>query len=399
MKIEDIRIDKEFAKRLPKPPEREFQALVDSVNEFGIVVPLSVTRDGLLLDGHRRLEAAQKAGLSSVPVSRYNLSDQGGWEKTVAILTNLHRRHLNEAQRADLGSSLLRVERKKANDRQRAGKGADGSGGRGKKKPSSHGNRKVSTEDEAVAKVARDVGVSRNTMYRVQAVKKADPKLAKDMLAGKVSVASANRALQRKAAEKLKDEAPKLDGNAAHVVNDLSSPALEGAFRTIYLDPPWGYLDQTVRGAAANQYPTLSLQDLCDQFGTPLKWLANPKGAHMWLWTTWPMLRDGAPQKFLSACGFEWKSEIVWDKQSMGLGRWVRKQTEILILGVRGKQDRLREDVADLVSIKHDRGKHSAKPEAFRDLVESFSPGPYIEIFARGAEPRKGWLFHGFEAP
>lgn len=43
------------------------------------------------------------------------------------------------------------------------------------------------------------------------------------------------------------------------------------------------------------------------------------------------------------------------------------------------------------------RGEHSAKPEAFLDLVEQVSPGPYVELFARA--PRLGWdsWGHGYE--
>jgi N6-adenosine-specific RNA methylase IME4 len=39
------------------------------------------------------------------------------------------------------------------------------------------------------------------------------------------------------------------------------------------------------------------------------------------------------------------------------------------------------------------RGEHSAKPDAFLDLVEQVSPGPYVELFARRA--RFGWDYWG----
>lgn len=39
------------------------------------------------------------------------------------------------------------------------------------------------------------------------------------------------------------------------------------------------------------------------------------------------------------------------------------------------------------------RGAHSAKPEAFLDMVERVSPGPYLELFARRA--RFGWDYAG----
>ena len=39
---------------------------------------------------------------------------------------------------------------------------------------------------------------------------------------------------------------------------------------------------------------------------------------------------------------------------------------------------------------------HSSKPEAFLDLVEQVSPGPYLELFAR--RQRLGWDTWGNEA-
>lgn len=42
------------------------------------------------------------------------------------------------------------------------------------------------------------------------------------------------------------------------------------------------------------------------------------------------------------------------------------------------------------------RGKHSAKPDAFLDIVEQVSPGPYVELFAR--RDRLGWDTWGNES-
>jgi N6-adenosine-specific RNA methylase IME4 len=39
---------------------------------------------------------------------------------------------------------------------------------------------------------------------------------------------------------------------------------------------------------------------------------------------------------------------------------------------------------------------HSQKPEAFLDLIERVSPGPYVELFAR--RDRLGWDTWGNEA-
>jgi hypothetical protein len=47
-----------------------------------------------------------------------------------------------------------------------------------------------------------------------------------------------------------------------------------------------------------------------------------------------------------------------------------------------------------------ERGKpwHSAKPLAFLDLVESMSPGPYLELFSRGDRSPAGLELLGHES-
>lgn len=73
-----------------------------------------------------------------------------------------------------------------------------------------------------------------------------------------------------------------------------------------------------------------------------------------------------------------------------------------------GADDRFDADVRLVNDHRHDalkcdtrwwtwpRGKHSAKPEAFLDLVEALSPGPYVELFAR--RDRLGWDTWGNES-
>ncbi len=46
-------------------------------------------------------------------------------------------------------------------------------------------------KDRATERVAKSIGASRKTLERVEAVKKADPELARRMLDGKISIAGA----------------------------------------------------------------------------------------------------------------------------------------------------------------------------------------------------------------
>ena len=124
--------------------------------------------------------------------------------------------------------------------------------------------------------------------------------------------------------------------------------------------------------------------------------------AHLYLWVPNALLPEGI--KVLEAWGFSYKSNIVWHKvrkdggpDGRGVGFYFRNVTELVLFGVRGKNARTlapgRRQVNFLATQKRE---HSRKPDEFYDIVESCSPGPYLELFARG--PRDGWDVWGNQA-
>jgi N6-adenosine-specific RNA methylase IME4 len=148
-----------------------------------------------------------------------------------------------------------------------------------------------------------------------------------------------------------------------------------GHYGTVYADPPWPYDNQGTRAAASYHYPTMSIDDICR---LPVSGRVKTK-AHLWLWTTNSFLREAFD--VVDAWGFEYKSAMVWAKPQLGLGNYVRVSHELLLIASRGN---LAGRATDQRSwLEHDRMKHSAKPEVFRQVIEEISPGPYLELFAR----------------
>ena len=80
-------------------------------------------------------------------------------------------------------------------------------------------------------------------------------------------------------------------------------------------------------------------------------------------------------------------------KIQIGMGRQVRNAHEVCLVATRGRPDRLDRAASSVVIAP--RLEHSAKPDAFYDLVEKVSPGPYAELFAR--RERAGWDVYGDE--
>lgn len=157
-------------------------------------------------------------------------------------------------------------------------------------------------------------------------------------------------------------------------------------FSAIVIDPPWRYDNVATRGAAEDHYPTMSLDELA-----ALE-LPAADDAHLYLWVTNGFIREGFD--LMGTWGFTYKSILTWCKPQIGMGNWFRNTTEHVLFGVQGKCPTLRNDCP--THFVADRTRHSAKPESFYDLVESCSPGPFLEMFAR--RRRFGWHVWGNEA-
>lgn len=101
----------------PFQPRREFdqaalQELADSIRQYGILQPLTVTRNEIpledgglkveyeLIAGERRLRASKLAGVSTVPVVIRMKEESDLTKLELAIIENLHREDLNAIDKA-----------------------------------------------------------------------------------------------------------------------------------------------------------------------------------------------------------------------------------------------------------------------------------------------------------
>ncbi len=184
--------------------------------------------------------------------------------------------------------------------------------------------------------------------------------------------------------------------------SDLVSLANGGRFKTILADPPWRFQNSTGKVAPEhkrlNRYSTMSLAEIK---ALPVTMVADDT-AHLYLWVPNALLPDGLA--VLQAWGFQYKSNVIWHKirkdggsDGRGVGFYFRNVTEILLFGVRGKNARTLAPGRSQVNMMQTRKReHSRKPDEQYGLIESCSPGPYLEMFGRGL--RKGWTTWGNQA-
>jgi N6-adenosine-specific RNA methylase IME4 len=173
-------------------------------------------------------------------------------------------------------------------------------------------------------------------------------------------------------------------------------------FPTILADPPWRFTNRTGKMAPEHRrlsrYGTLTVEEIA---ALPVVRFAAAT-AHMYLWVPNALLPYGL--SVMQAWGFEYKTNIVWHKKrkdggsdGRGVGFYFRNVTELVLFGVRGKNARTlapgRRQVNYLGTRKRE---HSRKPDELYDIIEACSPGPYLELFARGERP--GWTVWGDQA-
>jgi N6-adenosine-specific RNA methylase IME4 len=98
----------------------------------------------------------------------------------------------------------------------------------------------------------------------------------------------------------------------------------------------------------------------------------------------------------LVAWGFEYKTNIVWVKDKIGLGYFVRNQHELLLVATRGDMPSPSPANRPPSVITARRREHSRKPDEAYALIERIYPElPKIELFARQTRP--GWAAWGNE--
>ena len=190
--------------------------------------------------------------------------------------------------------------------------------------------------------------------------------------------------------------------NQRSAAADLSQFVAGRKFKTILADPPWQFQNRTGKVAPEHKrlarYGTMVLDDI--------KALPVPDAAadtaHLYLWVPNALLPEGL--EVMKAWGFSYKSNLIWQKvrkdggpDGRGVGFYFRNVTEVILFGVRGKNARTLAPGRSQVNIISTRKReHSRKPDEQFALIESCSPGPYLELFARGQ--RQGWALWGNQA-
>lgn len=176
---------------------------------------------------------------------------------------------------------------------------------------------------------------------------------------------------------------------------ELDAQAL-GKFVVLYADPPWRYENPPMGGSnrsIENHYPTMDIEEIC---ALSVGDIAHDNSV-MFMWATSPKLAECF--EVLRAWGFNYRTDMVWVKDRIGMGYHVREQHESLLIAKRGELAPPPVEARPSSVVTAERLEHSAKPPVFYDLIDRMYPGVRkIELFGRAPEERELWSTWGNQA-
>ncbi len=344
----------------------DLDALARNIAELGLLQPIVITPDNVLIAGARRLAACKRMDLTEIPVHVVDVDSIARGE----LAENTHRKDFTPSEMVAIAATVEQYERDHARKRMTLGKIATGSE-RGK------------TRD----KIAAPLGISGKTLEKAKAVveaAEAEPGNFKTLLDDMDRTGSIDGAFRRlrnaQQAQAIRAEPPALPDR--------------GPYRVGVVDLPWPSEphDRDPATRAYWPYPTISLEQArVLNIGSLMH-----ADSILWFWVTNFHLRFA--YGILSAWGFNnTPTMLTWAKRRCGHGCWLRGQTEHAILAVRGKPIVTLTNETTLLHAPV-RG-HSRKPVEFYDMVERLCPAPrYLDLFSRYQHNYK-WDCHGDQAP
>ncbi len=339
------------AELFPLMNQQEYAGLLSDIRANGLIEPILVDgRTRSIIDGRNRYRACRELGIKP-EFAWWDGDDPTGY----IVSKNLHRRHLNESQRAMVAARIATLP---LGSNQYVGRSID----------------LPTTQDEA----ARLLNVSTPSVKRARVVlERGTPEQVAAVESGQKAVSAIFYDLEREKTAKLA----------------TLTAAPTGRYRCIVLDPPWEGADTgdaSPMGCGDPPYATMRLPEIA---ALPIPDLMEPDDCHVYLWATNRVL----PLAFtlLDTWGIRYITMLTWCKPSVGVGRYYRTNTEHVLFGMTGTRMLARADVGTWFAADR-QGRHSTKPVEFYEIVEQCSPGPRLEMFARA--PREGWTVWGGEA-
>ena len=402
----DPNIDQEFRDLIYQDDltEEEKRELETDILVRGCVVPLIVW-NGLLVDGHHRYEICKK---HNIPFDVKEIEFENREYAKAWILTNqLARRNLTIFRKVELTQRRDKFLKMAEEGKKNIRKGAEIAHNKVWGTPT--GVLPLSTVDKGNGEDlniktsqilepttpgrinvrearAKELGVSTGTVAKADyVIKKAETgelpnETIEKLRKGEETV---NRVYTKlKATEKFEEKKKDLEEQIEHLIPS------DKKYSVIVIDPPWKYdsiYNPNTRRVGAD-YPEMTIEEVSNIQ------LPTMDSCVLWLWTTNKFLHESF--HIIEKWGFRYVNTLTWAKDRIGVGTYLRGQTEHCILAFKGDPVfKTGTAYSTLLTAKND--GHSIKPDEFYTMVDDLCYGPKLDYFY--GKKRDGWDAYGTE--
>lgn len=406
MKISEVIIKDRIRKDMG-----DLVSLEKSIHKLGLLHPIVVSSDNVLIAGRRRLEACKNLEWEDIDVKIINLEEPRDGE----VEENQIREDFTPSEAysiAEFYKPIIAEENKQKQERKSSEEvcSADsaeqncsncdktvtpvpGDGimecpecgyGLGVLGIGDDDEEEETPKDTRVA-VAAKTGYSHDTLMKIKAIEEeaiTNPKIAKAW---------------KKLNDNWKTKDPGKRGASINSIfkqinmkekNLIVRDIPKGEFDLIYIDPPWESQSGQTRGTPEQHYNTMDDNSIINMK------LPMADDCIVFLWTIASMQEQAF--ECLKSWGLQYKTHMIWDKETIGVGYWTRTQHEVLFIATKGKVPAPDPSMVKGSVYREKKTKHSAKPEYFYKLIESYYPvRKKLEMFARNK--REGWESWGNE--
>jgi len=361
-------------------------ALANSIETLGQLQPIIVTPEYRLIAGYHRYLAQKQLGAEHIRVQVLDVEKAD--QRMAEIDENLIRSELTALERGEHLAERKRLYEALHPETKHGGDRASGKVGHLKPRFTKDVASKTGAGERTIRHA---VSITNNLDDDVRDTIRHLPIADNQRELGRL--AKLDRDEQYRVAERLSLGASSVrvarKGLIADKIDAEAAKWPDGPFNVIVADPPWQYEKRVNDATSRNQvgYPTMTQEEICALDVTSI--------AHddciLWLWTTNAHMEQA--HEVTRAWGFTVKTILTWVKPSIGMGDWLRGQTEHCLLAVRGKPTiRLS---GESTVLHGPRRAHSEKPDEFYQMVEKICPGAKCELFSRKNRP--GWKAWGGE--
>jgi site-specific DNA-methyltransferase (adenine-specific) len=331
----------------------DIKELAENIKQNGLIVPIVLDKKKQLVDGERRIKAYDLLKLKEIEYTEY---PEYNIEAEASANTG---KHFTIIEAVSVWNAM---------EKSLGGKGQT-----------------VSDSDKVRTRASKLTGYSHDSLSKAKYVLDNGDKEDKELLKTGMPI---NKIYDR---IKVREELKKIE-------EEKQEPE-EKYFEIIYADPPWKYNRNVGEGIASEEYPTMDMVDIRNYLKQNK--IIPKENSILFLWVTFPMLEEGLELIRnwgfeYKTCGFNWIKLEKNGKPFFGIGHYTKSNSELCLIGVRGKGLRILDNTISQV-IMTPKDKHSKKPDIIPKLITRLVGDRKLkaELFARNK--REGWDVYGNE--